>query len=56
MVEIWFVAKQQETFGVGVEAADGIDFFGKTKIGERAIGRAVGCELGQYSIGFIECN
>jgi hypothetical protein len=56
LVEIWFVAEEQETFGIGVEAADGVDIFWELKFGERAIRRGVGCELGKDAIGFVECN
>ena len=56
LVPFRLVAQQQETLGICVQPADGIDVFGKAKLRQRAVGRAVRRELRDDAIGFVEGN
>jgi hypothetical protein len=56
LVEIWFITEEQETFRVGVETTNGIDFCRKPEFCQSTIGRAVGCKLGEDAIRFVERN
>jgi hypothetical protein len=49
-----FVGEEEEAFRVGVEAADGVGVFWKSEVGEGAVGTAVGRELGEDAVGFVE--
>jgi hypothetical protein len=54
-VEAGFVGEKQESFTVAVETAEGVDAFGKTEFGERALSGVVGRELGEDAVGFVQC-
>ena len=45
----WFIAQEQQSFGVRVEAADRIHILRKPKLGERTIRRAVCRELRKHA-------
>ena len=49
-----FVAEQQQSLGVGVQPAQGIDVPGETEFGQGAIGRPIGREAGEDAAGFVE--
>jgi hypothetical protein len=54
VVKAGFVAEEEEAFGVGIEPTQGIDIFGKSKLGQGPVGRTVRRELGKNSVGFME--
>jgi len=49
-----FVGEEEQTFGVGVEAADGVDARGEAELAEGALAGEVGCETGEDAEGFVE--
>ena len=55
-VESGFVTEEEETFGVGIESADGIEVFGEKEFREIAVGRAVRGELGDDAVRFVKSN
>jgi hypothetical protein len=50
------VAKQQESFRVGIEPTEGIDPGRQSELREATIGRAIGRELTQDSERFVKGN
>src|SRR5206468_962231 len=56
VIPLRLVAQEQQALGVGVEATDGIDVFGKRKIREGALAGMVGRELGEDVERFVERN
>jgi hypothetical protein len=54
LVQFSFIAQQEQTFGVSVEAADRIDRFGEAELGECSVWGTVGSELGENAVGFVE--
>lgn len=55
-VQFRFVAQQEQAFRIGVEPADGIHILGKPEVGQRTIGRAIGRELREDGVRFVEGN
>ena len=53
-VKAGFVAEEEKALGVGIEPAQRIDIFRKSKLGQGPVGRAVGRELGENSIRLME--
>jgi len=51
-----FITQQQQSFGIRVEPADGINVFRKTEFRQRAIRRAIAGELRQHAEWFVECD
>ena len=49
-----FVAQEEESLGIGVQAADGIDAAGESEGGECPMGGCIGGELGQHTVGFVK--
>jgi hypothetical protein len=47
------VAEQEQSFGVGIEPADGIDVFREAEFGKRPIGRPVRREPREDAVGFV---
>jgi hypothetical protein len=56
LIERGFIAEQEQALGIRVQSANGINAFGETEIGERAIGRVVGRKLGNHAVGFMESD
>lgn len=54
LIPVGFVAEEEETFGVGVEAADGVDAGWELEFGEIAVWGTVGGELGENAPRFME--
>jgi hypothetical protein len=55
LIEGGLVAEQEESFAVSIEAADGVDLLGKSKIGEGGpLGVGLRCELGKDAVGFVK--
>ena len=54
LVPAGFVAEQEETLGIGVETADGVDPRGELEFGEVSMRGSVGSELGEYAPRFME--
>ena len=54
LVQVPFIAQQKQTLGVRVQAADGINVPGKSKLRQRAVRRAIRRELGQNPERFVE--
>jgi hypothetical protein len=52
-VESRFVGEKEESFAVAVEAAEGVDVWGKTEFGQGALSGVVGGELGEDSEGLV---
>jgi hypothetical protein len=55
-VPMCFIAQEEEAFGIGIEAADGVDVFGETELGEGTVGGTIRGELREHAIGFVECD
>ena len=53
-VQSRFVAQQQQSFGIGVKAADWVYAFRESKIAQRSVGGTVGRELGEHVERFVE--
>jgi hypothetical protein len=51
-----FIAQEQQTFGIGIEPANGINIFRKIKFRQRAVGRVVISELRKHAERFVERN
>ena len=56
LVQARLVAEKQQSFGVGVKPAYGINRRRKAKITQRPIRRTVWSELGEDTIGFVKCQ
>jgi hypothetical protein len=54
LVEGGFVAEEEQAFGVGIEAANGIEVSGKAEVGQSAVGGAIGREAGEDTARFVE--
>lgn len=55
-VEAGFVAEEEETFGIGVESAEGVDAGWEAESGEGPVGRTIGGELAEDPVRFVEGN
>jgi hypothetical protein len=53
-VEAGFVAEEEETFRVSIEPTQRIDVFRKAKFREGTVRGAIGSELGEDSVRFME--
>ena len=53
-IQTGLVAEQEQTFGVGIEPAYGIDALGEAEFGQGAIGGTIGREPGENAVGFVE--
>ena len=53
-VEVPFIGQEEQPFGIGIEAADGINAGGKAEFRQRPVGRAVAGEPGQDAKRFVE--
>jgi len=54
IIQSGLVAQEEQTFRIRIEPADGIDFVGKAELGQRAVGRPIGGELGEDAIRFMK--
>ena len=54
LIQIRLIAQEQQSFGIGVEAANGIHARRKTKIGERAMRRSIRRKLRNNSVRLVE--
>ena len=54
LIECGFIAEQEQAFGVGIQAAEGVNAFREAEVGQGAVRRAVGSELGQNAIGLVK--
>lgn len=53
-IEAGFVAEEEEAFGIGVEAAEGVNVFGEREVSEGApAGAGLGRELGEDAVRFV---
>ena len=53
-VQAGFVAQQQQSFRIGIKAAQRVDIFGETEIGEGSVVGSVGSESGKDAVRFVE--
>jgi hypothetical protein len=51
-----FVTQQEQSFGVGIQPAQGIDVPGEAERGQRAMGRPVGRKAGHDAARFVESD
>lgn len=49
-----FIGEEEKAFGVGVEAADGVDAGWEPELCEGQLAGVIGCELGEDAAGFVE--
>ena len=56
LIQLCFVAQQQQPFGIRIEPANGVNIFRETKFGERAVWRAVRRELRKDAVRFVKCD
>jgi hypothetical protein len=55
-VPFWFIAQEQQTFRVRIEAADGVNILWKPKPGQRTIRRTIRRELREHAVRFVKGN
>ena len=53
-VQVWFVAQEEQAFGIGIQSADGVDMSREMEFGECLADRTVGGELGEDAKGFVK--
>ena len=53
-VESRFITEKEQSLGVGIQTADWIDTFWKSKISQRPVRRPISCELSE-SRGAVDC-
>ncbi len=53
-VQSRLVGEKEESFAISVEAAEGVDVWGETELGQGALSGVVGGELGEDAEGFVE--
>jgi len=56
LVQVRFIAQQEQPFGIGIEAADGPDIFRKTELCKGAVFRAVTGKLRQHTERLVKCE
>ena len=54
VVEAWFIAEEEEAFGIEVESAEGVGVRGEGEFGEGSLAGLVRGELAEDAEGFVE--